>query len=368
MVGNVSPHAYARELTSRDGSANLLREIKRVDHACLTHNVVPVYTLAHLCVIAKVPYEAARDVIFNHRAHYTSRKLVKRSGLGYRTIHEPTPQLKSLQRAILQNCLPKHVSSELSFAFETGRNTSQAARHHIGARAMIHVDIQDFFGSIGSRRVYSVFADLGYPELLALEMALITSVGHEVTLRGPDDRGVPYEFLKEGRLPQGASTSGKISNLLCKNLDNLLSEIAIKRGGVVTRYADDISFSWPSPMTRSEGGAILAEIGRAVSEAGFNVNPKKTRLIPKSNEFRMLGLCVGQKGIWLNRNYKSHIRAHLYGVEEFGLSEHAISRGFFSDLEFISFIWGHYAYSAYIDPSFASEVRSRLETAGVPDV
>lgn len=368
MVGNISPHAYARELMSRGGSSDLLKEIRRVDHTCLTQSVIPVYTLAHLCVIGRVPYEAARDVIFNHRAHYKSRKIAKRSGHGFRTIHEPSPQLKSIHRAILQNCLPRAAASELSFAYESGRNTSQAARRHIGARAMIHVDIEDFFGSIGSRRIYSTFAGLGYPELLALEMALLCSVGHEVTLRGPDDRGVPYEFLKGGRLPQGASTSGKISNLLCRELDALLSEIASKWGGVVTRYADDISFSLPRPLVRNENSIILTAIERAVRKSGFRLNGKKTRLISKSHEFRMLGLCVGQEDIWLNRNYKNHIRAHLHGIEAFGLSPHAISRGFQSDLEFISFIWGHHAYSAYIDSSFASEVRARLEMAGVPDV
>ncbi|AUI50476.1 hypothetical protein AC20117_06195 [Arthrobacter crystallopoietes] len=321
--------------------------------------------MTHLCVIARVSHEVARDVIFNHRVHYKSRRLAKRPGHGYRTIYEPSAPLKSLQRAILQNCLPKASLTDLSFAFETGRSTSGAARRHIGARSMIHVDIQDFFDSIRSRRVYSVFAQLGYPELLALEMAVIASVGHEVALRGENDKGFTYEFLEEGRLPQGASTSGKLSNLVCLRLDDLLLQISDRWGGVVTRYADDISFSTPRPLSRKECASIYFEIQDAVHRSGFQLNPRKTRILPRGNEFRMLGLCVGQKHVWLNKNYKSAIRAHLYGVEEFGISAHAISRGFDSDYEFMNFIWGHYAYCVDVDVTFARELRSRLEIAGV---
>lgn len=365
MVGSSSPHAYSKELVSRGSSSALLREIKKVDHECLISGVVPIYTLVHLCVSARIPYEAARDVIFDHRAHYTVRKLAKRSGTGFRTIHVPSPQLKSLQRTILENCLPSRPASTSSYAFEAGRNTAEAARQHVGARSMIHVDVADFFGSIPSKRIYSVFLALGYPELLSLEMALITSVGHEVTLRGPTEKGFTYEFLKEGRLPQGASTSGKLSNLVCIDLDQRLRTIADKWGGVYTRYADDINFSTPFALDRDKCALVFLEIENALRASGFGLNRRKTQVLPRVNEFRMLGLCVGQNGVWLNRHYKSSIRAHLHGVEIYGLSAHAISRNFNSDFEFMNFMWGHYAYCVGVDPNFARELRSRLELAGV---
>lgn len=173
MVGKTSPHAYSRELANKGGSLALLKEIRQVDHLVFSADAVPIYSLTHLSIVARVPYEAARDVIFNHRAHYSARKLTKRSGQGFRRIHEPSPQLKSLHRAILHNCLPKRPTSDLAFAYESGRNTLAAARRHIGAKTVIQVDLSDFFGSISSSRIYSVFAELGYPKLLALEMAII---------------------------------------------------------------------------------------------------------------------------------------------------------------------------------------------------
>ncbi|TLM86002.1 reverse transcriptase family protein [Pseudarthrobacter sp. NamE5] len=368
MVGIASPHAYSAALSARGGSPQLLREIREIDRLTRSSHVIPLYTLTHLCTVAKVPYEAARDVIFNHRAHYSARKLKKHSGKGFRTIHAPSPHLKSLQLAILENCLPKRPTSDLSYAYEPRRNTLEAARRHIGAKTMIQLDLADFFGSISSTALYKTFVGFGYPKLLAFEMSLISSVGHEVTLRGPDEKGVVYELLKSGRLPQGASTSGKLSNLVCIGLDQLLGEVATAWGGIITRYADDITFSTGHAVSRSECNSILRDLKSAIHVSGFTMNERKTRVTRSGQEHRVLGLCVGQDSVWLNRNYKNSIRAHLYGLEKNGLADHGIHRGFSSDQEFMSFIWGHYAYCVYVDPDFGAEMRARLELAGVERV
>lgn len=366
MVGIVSPHVYARELAARGGSSQLLREIRAIDRACTSFGVQPIYTLTHLCVVARVPYEDARDAIFDPLANYKTRKIAKRSGRGYRTIHEPSPQLKSLQRAILHNCLPRGRSTSVSYAFETGSSPLHAAREHIGARAMIHVDIRNFYDSIPAQRVFSVFSELGYARLFALELAFLSTVGHQVVLRSPGTEGLVYEILKEGYLPQGASTSGKIANLVCASLDLELLEIANKWGGAVTRYADDIHLSTPYPLSREEGSSIYSEIHTALRGAGYQTNVGKTRMLLNAESFKMLGLCVGSESVWLNSRYKKSLRAHLYGVEKFGVASHAISRRFDSELEFAAFAWGHFAYCASVEPAFAREVKERLQGAGIP--
>ncbi|WP_229586605.1 reverse transcriptase family protein [Kocuria sp. CCUG 69068] len=352
-------------MSNRGGSRNLFREIQKVNHDCSKFGVSPIYTLTHLCVVAKVAHKDARDVIFNHQAHYKSRRIKKKSGSGYRTIYEPSPQLKSLQKTILHNCLPTAPASELSFAFETGRNTLAAAGQHVGARAMIHVDVRDFFTSVASKQIYSVFHNLGYPELLSLEMALISTVGHTVTLRQFVEDGLVYEILDPGYLPQGASTSGKLSNMVCADLDEKLSAISHKWGGVITRYADDITFSSPVPLSRSKCTSIYHDLRKALLQSGFVTNSRKTKIFPNVREFKMLGLCVGQENVWLNKSYKKTLRAHLYSLEKFGIFKHSVSRNFDSDLEFMSYMWGHYAYCANVDKKFAGELRSRLEAAGI---
>ncbi|MEH0108823.1 reverse transcriptase family protein [Tersicoccus sp. MR15.9] len=321
----------------------------------------------HLCVISRVSYNAARDVIFDNSAHYTERKLAKRSG-GTRTIHEPSPHLKSLQAAIYRNCLSPVPVSPIAFAFEKGRNVASAARQHIGARSMIQLDVSNFYGSIGSQKVYSTFVAMGYPELLALETSLICSVEHRVVLRGPAEDGYVYEPLDWGVLPQGSSTSGKLSNLVCRDLDKVLQDVALREGASVTRYADDISFSMPRPMSRKKSERLLLELRQVLLSFDFAPNNKKTRVIPSAKEFKMLGLQIGQNKVWLDRRYKARIQGHLHGLRKFGLRDHSSSRGFGSDFEFCAHIWGHYAYCFDVDPDFAASLRVALIDAGVPRI
>lgn len=364
MVGTPSPHVYARELESRGGSPDLLREIRQVDNSCRESNVKPIYTLTHLCIIAKVPLRVAQEIIVHNSRHYKTRTLTKRSGRGKRTIHEPSAPLRALQQVILRNCLPPNRSSQISFAYEPGLGTLDAASAHIGARSMIHLDVQNYFGSFNSKQIYRLFQELGYPELLALEMALIVSVGHEVNM-SDTPKGFPYMVKSTGCLPQGAATSGKIANILSAPIDRKLSELAIHRGGTVTRYADDINFSTPKPLQRESQIAIFHSATNILKSQGLVLNSRKTVLVPKGQNFKMLGLSVGRSNVELNKRYKDMIRGHLYGIGKFGLASHAIYSNFKDELVFIDFIWGHFAYCYHVDRIFANEIRKTLEKNGV---
>lgn len=363
----VTPHEYFDTLRGGGGSVDLFREIRRVDDRCHQAGVHPIYTLTHLSIIAHIAHNRSRDVIVNNSSYYTLRKLAKKSNRKVRIIHSPKPPLKSIQRAILVNCLPKYRASNISYAFENDLCTVDAAEQHIGAHCMIHIDIKDFLHSIGSKRAYKVFDSFGYPKLLSLEMALISTVGHKVEPK-LDREGFTYKIFKGGYLPQGSPASGKIANFICQDLDKDLQAIARKWAGVVTRYADDISFSLPFPIDRKACLSIISDLRSAVNSSGFTVNEKKTRFFPSANNFKMLGLIVDNLEVRLDSHYKATVRSHLYGISKFGLESHGISRGFSSEFDLINFLWGHYAYAKRADPTFASEIESKLHSAGVPRI
>lgn len=367
MVDNTSPHAYRDGLLAHGGSADLLEQVFSIDDACRQSGVEPVYTLMHLCVLSRVAYKDARNILLDPNSHYTARKIVKRGRrkvLKVRVLHEPSPTLKALQQVIFRNCLPVGPSSPISYAFEAGRSTLGAAKLHIGAKSMVAVDVSDFFGSIKATGVFQLFLRLGYPELLSYEMALLTTVGQS-SVPKHDNPGMTYSTKSVGALPQGAATSGKLANLLCSDLDLQLMQIRRRWSGAVTRYADDICLTLPRQVTRAEGTAIHRELEQALQSCGFELNRSKTRIVLNAPTFSMLGLRVGQDKVWLSKAYKQRVRAHLHGIEKFGLSAHTQDRHYSSELELISSIWGHYAYSAGIEPKFAAEMGSRLRKAGV---
>jgi RNA-directed DNA polymerase len=112
-------------------------------------------------------------------------------------------------------------------------------------------------------------------------------------------------------LPQGATTSPIIANLIAHNLDKRLVEIAISERLRYSRYADDITFSSnqktiPGAVIRSWeplNGERTVELGNSVREAfrsaGFEVNEEKTRILFSSERQEVTGLIVNRKAnVW----------------------------------------------------------------------
>lgn len=366
MVEKIAPHEYFKELSERGGSRQLQKVITKVNQECAENNVLPVYTLNHLSVISKIPLFVTKDIIFDHSKYYTRQKVAKRSSPGFRTIYAPKFPLKQLQRAILSNCLPNNGQVGISYAFQKGSNAISACRQHLGARGMVKLDVANFYGSISTPSIYRIFHSLGYPELMSIEMALICSVGQVVEMRPDDQSGKIYKIKKRGRLTQGSPASGLLSNIHCRKLDRTLELIARDHGAIVTRYADDITFSTQEPMSQYVVNSIIGSSIHALKRQRLNLNRRKTSVIRNGRSFNLLGLRVADDGLHLNSGYKSTVRNHLKKASLQGVSKYSLSLGYSSDLEFIFMLWGHYAYSMGVEKDFAAEISSKLHTLGIP--
>ncbi|MHA7281976.1 reverse transcriptase domain-containing protein [Arthrobacter sp. TMS2-4] len=361
---SISPHAYEEALRAQGGSEELLREIRKVDKACRNSKVTPIYTLGHLAFLSGVPYGRLRDIIFNTEQHYRSRTLRKKSGNGHRIIRMPDDQLKRVQRYILNNCLPVGRSSDLSYAYTTDIGILDAAKKHIGGRAVIKLDFSDFFGSISSNAVYKIFVRLGYPELLAFELALLCTCGGIVTLRSSANDKI-YRVAGRRFLAQGAPTSGALSNRALQEFDEELETLKYS-GYSVTRYADDITLSSIQQLSRSDCLTIIRKVDALSSTFQLSLNHRKTKILLNKSSYRILGLAVNDAGVGLSRPYKRSFQAEVYGISKAGLSKHAKFRGYSSDIEFIAHLWGHVAFARGIDPSWGQRMREELIRLNVP--
>lgn len=98
--------------------------------------------------------------------HYRYRWVPKRAG-GARLIEEPKPMLKHFQRVLLRDILDHIPSHGAARAFRPGGSVLTYARGHAGQAVVVHLDLENFFGSVVAGRVFGIFKSAGYPEAVA---------------------------------------------------------------------------------------------------------------------------------------------------------------------------------------------------------
>lgn len=232
-------------------------------------------------------------VIYKMPVKYETFTVPKKTG-GVRTISAPRPELKLLQRRLsdgLQSCwdeinTEKKITKPISHGFRKGASILTNASVHRGRRFVFNVDIKDFFDSINFGRVYGFFVknkDFALSESVAKVLAAIA--------------------CHDGKLPQGSPCSPVISNLIGQILDIRLAQLAHRYGCSYSRYADDLTFStneriFPSAIAVSNidhswvAGVALSKI---IEKAGFELNPKKTRMQYLDSRQEVTGLIVNRR-------------------------------------------------------------------------
>jgi len=165
-----------------------------------------------------VPAESLTKV----QPDYREFEISKRSG-GTRRIAAPSPELMELQRRILRRLLRRLRVHPAATGFERGQSFVTNACRHQGKAVVVSFDIRNFFPSITAYRVERYFRAIGWNRKAArLLVQLLTW---------------------QERLPQGAPTSPRLSNLVNYRMDSRLTSLAADYGATYTRYADDITIS-----------------------------------------------------------------------------------------------------------------------------
>ena len=226
----------------------------------------PLLTLAHLARETETEWGYLRSIVERGLNEYTDIRRLKPDGT-YRSISAPLPSLMHVQRWILANVLTGLKLHDAAFAYRRGLSIRDCAEQHVGARWLLKMDLHNFFGTIEESRVYGAFRSLGYPALLAFEMARVCTklVRPEKELPRLEGRGLErYDMPYRGVLPQGAPTSGALANAIGFRLDAMLQEIADANGLVYTRYSDDLTFSSSAPFNRAAAPKLVAQVEKSI--------------------------------------------------------------------------------------------------------
>ena len=196
-----------------------------------------------------------------------------------REIHIPPPQVKLVQRRILDRILYSCPVSSSAYGGVPGRGYLQAAELHLSRPGYtLQLDVKNAFLSTRYAMVAKALRAQLKPLLWAADIprgdrrVIAGWLTHMVTAQGSQDR-FP-------RLPLGTATSGAAFNMVWAPIDSALRRALQPARGPLryTRYVDDLCFSADEPFPRD----AIALAKQVIESFGYQLNQKKSRLAERS--------------------------------------------------------------------------------------
>jgi len=213
---------------------------------------------------------------------------------GSRKLYCPNRTLKAVQAWILKCTLDGVLHEDkAAAAYVLGKGLLQNAIPHKGKRFILCLDLVNFFDNIRESAVIQVFENAGYSGKTAFLLTRLCCC--------------------DGHLPQGAVTSPKLSNLVCRDLDEELRRRANERQINYTRYADDLTLSCNSYGTLLDFERQAVQILRS---HGFTVNIRKRKLMGDVARKAVTGLVITGDQISIGRKRKRYIRMLIWRLEK----------------------------------------------------
>ena len=236
-----------------------------------------------------------------------------------RKILEPHPDVQKVYVLIKKWLDVLADPHKKAFGFVKERNSKKALEtlkalfrkgHHIA------FDIADAFPSITDIMVEKTLKELGVEDSVAEVLAWF----------------VTYRYQGKRRLPQGASSSPNILNLVYKPMCNEIDKICHENGISWSVYADDFNFS-------SENISLeIKERLLAVPEKfGFAIKPKKTKDNLGKTIPHLLGLTVVEGKIHISRKQKKKFRRIFYEAMKYDAYSPEVVHGI---MRYIGHIYG----------------------------
>lgn len=239
------------------------------------------------------------------RYWYNSFAIPKRSGKP-RQIHAPNEELLALQRVINRRLLATEPLQDVVTGFVQYRSIVDNAKAHLSSQIIVKVDLKDFFTSIPSERIATFWRHVGWN---AEATEVLTKI-----------------CCFWGSLPQGAPTSPALSNLVNRGFDGALGRLANRYNARYTRYADDLTFSWPKKIgtARKRMHGLLGELIKIVADEGYMLQRAKGIKILRPHQRQIVTGLLVNEDLNLPRTTRHKIRGlrHLAkngSLDDYGL-------------------------------------------------
>ncbi|HBQ5881117.1 retron St85 family RNA-directed DNA polymerase [Klebsiella pneumoniae] len=278
---------------------------------------------------------------------YKVYKIPKRHS-GVRVIAQPTPEVKDLQRKLVEFLRTQLTVHPCATAYEPGKGIRENALRHVNNRYLLKMDFSNFFNSIKPEMFKNA---LLHDSVEIDDNTLILLINIFFWCPGKKLSGKLV-------LSVGAPSSPFISNYVMKKFDQLLSEICAKAGITYTRYADDMTFSTQREnvlfMLKEQIATLLAQSGYE----NITINESKTVFSSKAHNRHVTGvtltndnqLSVGRK----NKRYASSL-IFRFKLGELSTNETLTLKG----------LLAHYFH---IEPRFKLSMKKKYGLAIINDI
>lgn len=303
------------------------------------HGLPIILSSEHLSLLLGIKEAALYSISNSANAFYRTFHVRKKNG-GKRQISAPLPLLLGAQQWILSEILQKIAVHPAAKAYKKGSSIKENARFHRAQECVFKSDVENFFGSIPDFWVFEFFHELGYTKSISRLLAGLC--------------------CKDGVLPQGAATSGYLSNIYMMQFDVEMFAYCRSNKLRYTRYADDIAISG----TGIELEATKAVVTKLLRDSKLMINLRKTRVQRQNTRQKITGVVVNDR-LGPDRQFLRRIRQDLYYIEKFGVHGHARQRGFKSPLSCINNLLGRITHAEFLLGSNTTlvEGKKRVERA-----
>lgn len=210
-------------------------------------------------------------------ARYSSFDIPKKDGT-LRSICSPSHDLKIIQKRINRFIFENVEYPDYLFGGIAGQDYVKNAKRHSKAKALIALDVRNFYPSINYKLVESIFQHFcKFPLAIAKILAELTTLN--------------------GYVPQGACTSSHIANLAFYDVEHRVVSDFKDKKLIYSRLLDDICISSNAILEKEKVTAAVLKVTAFLKTKGFKLRKEKTRVTSISNPENLMEIT----GLWLNR-------------------------------------------------------------------
>lgn len=295
MKWEIYKQNYTREANAFELPDKLVEENLNYAYTLFNKDIPIIFDQNHLSLLLGIDYKYLLKISNSPNSGYRKFFIPKKNG-SKRTINEPLPNLKYIQRWILDEILYSITVSPFAKAYKKNVSIKENVRFHKNQKQVLRLDIKDYFGSIKQRHILRIFLNLGY----SIEVSVILS--KLCTLNNT--------------LPQGAPTSSYLSNIVMMRFDEEISKYCYKNKIRYTRYADDMTFSGEFNTSK-----LINLVEKTLNWNNLLLNKEKTHLMRRHTRQLVTGITVNDK-IQVTRPIRRHLRKEIYFIKKYGIHEH----------------------------------------------